>query len=189
MANYINNEHFLEAMIEYKEKISDAEKENKEIPPVPDYVGECFLLIAQRLSFRPNFINYAFKDDMISDGIENCLQYVNNFNPEKSTNPFAYFTQIIYWAFVRRIQKEKKNLYIKYKEMDRLSYLDDHIDSSPDDNKEYLNLIGSADSRNAISKFIEDFEEKRFKKRKKKEDEVSEDKEDNIISNIGTVYV
>ena len=189
MANYINNEHFLEAMIEYKEKISDAEKENKEIPPVPDYVGECFLLIAQRLSFRPNFINYAFKDDMISDGIENCLQYVNNFNPEKSTNPFAYFTQIIYWAFVRRIQKEKKNLYIKYKEMDRLSYLEDHIESSPDDNKEYLSLIGSADSRNAISKFIEDFEEKRFKKRKKKEDEVSEDKEDNIISNIGTVYV
>lgn len=189
MANYINNEHFLEAMIEYKEKISDAEKENKEIPPVPDYVGECFLLIAQRLSFRPNFINYAFKDDMISDGIENCLQYVNNFNPEKSTNPFAYFTQIIYWAFVRRIQKEKKNLYIKYKEMERLSYLEDHIESSPDDNKEYLSLIGSADSRNAISKFIEDFEEKRFKKRKKKEDEVSEDKEDNIISNIGTVYV
>ena len=95
MANYINNAHFLEAMIEYKEKISDAEKEGVEIPPVPDYVGECFLLIAQRLSFRPNFINYAFKDDMISDGIENCLQYVNNFNPEKSTNPFAYFTQII----------------------------------------------------------------------------------------------
>ena len=126
---------------------------------------------------------------MISDGIENCLQYVNNFNPEKSTNPFAYFTQIIYWAFVRRIQKEKKNLYIKYKEMDRLSYLEDHIESSPDDSKEYLNLIGSADSRVAIAKFIEDFEEKRFAKRKKKEDEISEDKEGNIISNIGTVYV
>ena len=189
MANYINNAHFLEAMIEYKEKISEAEKEGVETPPVPDYVGECFLLIAQRLSFRPNFINYAFKDDMISDGIENCLQYVNNFNPEKSQNPFAYFTQIIYWAFVRRIQKEKKNLYIKYKEMDRLSYLDDHIDSSPDDSKEYLNLIGSADSRLAIAKFIEDFEEKRFAKRKKKEDDPAEDKQGNIISNIGTVYV
>ena len=87
MANYINNEHFLEAMIEYKEKISKAEIENIELPPVPDNVGECFLLIAQRLSFRPNFINYAFKDDMISDCIENCLQYVNNFNPEKSKIP------------------------------------------------------------------------------------------------------
>ena len=105
MANYINNEDFLNAMIVYKEDIKKAEEKNIEIPPVPDYIGECFLLIAERLSFRPNFINYAFKDDMISDGIENCLQYVNNFNPEKSKNPFAYFTQIIYWAFVRRIQK------------------------------------------------------------------------------------
>ena len=112
------------------------------------------LFIAQRLSFRPNFINYAFKDDMISDGIENCLQYVNNFNPEKSTNPFAYFTQIIYWAFVRRIQKEKKNLYIKYKEMDRLSYLEDHIDSGPDDSKEYLNLISKVGKINSYLSFF-----------------------------------
>jgi len=185
MANYINNADFLKAMIEYKEKISTAEKENIEIPPVPDYVGECFLLIAQRLSF----INYAFKEDMISDGIENCLQYVNNFNPEKSTNPFAYFTQIIYWAFVRRIQKEKKNLYIKYKEMDRLSHLEDHIETSDSDNKEYLNLIGSADSRLAISKFIEDFEEKRFAKRQKKEDESQEDPKNKIFSKSGTVYI
>ena len=171
MANYINNEDFLNAMIVYKEDIKKAEEKNIEIPPVPDYIGECFLLIAERLSFRPNFINYAFKDDMISDGIENCLQYVNNFNPEKSKNPFAYFTQIIYWAFVRRIQKEKKNLYIKYKEMERMSYLEDHIETSSDDSKEYLSLIGSADSRNMISQFIEDFEEKRFKKSKKKEDD------------------
>ena len=182
MANYINNEDFLNAMIVYKEDIKKAEEKNKEIPPVPDYIGECFLLIAERLSFRPNFINYAFKDDMISDGIENYLQYVNNFNPEKSKNPFAYFTQIIYWAFVRRIQKEKKNLYIKYKEMERMSYLEDHIETSSDDSKEYLSLIGSADSRNMISQFIEDFEEKRFKKRKKKED-------DTVVSNIGSVSI
>ena len=179
MANYINNEDFLVAMIEYKEEIKKAEEKEKETPPVPDYIGECFLLIAERLSFRPNFINYAFKDDMISDGIENCLQYVNKFNPEKSKNPFAYFTQIIYWAFVRRIQKEKKNLYIKYKEMERLSYLEDHIDSSDSDDTSYLNLVGSADTRNMISEFIEDFEEKRFKKRKKKDDNVS---------NIRTVF-
>ena len=101
MSNYINNEDFLNAMIVYKEEIKQAENEGKQTPPVPDYIGECFLLIAERLSYRPNFINYAFKEDMISDGIENCLQYVNNFNPEKSKNPFAYFTQIIYWAFVR----------------------------------------------------------------------------------------
>tara|TARA_Y100000004_G_C8786850_1_gene357474 strand:- start:1 stop:564 length:564 start_codon:yes stop_codon:yes gene_type:complete len=179
MSNYINNEDFLNAMIVYKEEIKQAENEGKQTPPVPDYIGECFLLIAERLSYRPNFINYAFKEDMISDGIENCLQYVNNFNPEKSKNPFAYFTQIIYWAFVRRIQKEKKNLYIKYKEMERLQYLEDHIDTNSGDNSDYLSLVGSADTRNMIAEFIEDFEEKRFKKRKKKDDK---------ISNIATVY-
>ena len=187
--HYVDNEKFLVVMSDYREKYLQAKDDEEELPIIPDYAGECFLKIAERLSHRPNFINYAFREEMVSDGIENCVMYASNFNPEKSTNPFAYFTQIIYWAFVRRIQKEKKNLYIKYKEMERLSYLEDHIESSPDDNKEYLSLIGSADSRNAISKFIEDFEEKRFKKRKKKEDEVSEDKEDNIISNIGTVYV
>ena len=179
MSNYINNEDFLNAMIVYKEEIKQAENEGKQTPPVPDYIGECFLLIAERLSYRPNFINYAFKEDMISDGIENCLQYVNNFNPEKSKNPFAYFTQIIYYAFVRRIQKEKKQLYIKYKEMERLQYLEDHIDTNSGDSSEYLSLVGSADTRNMISEFIEDFEEKRFKKRKKKDDK---------ISNIATVY-
>jgi hypothetical protein len=168
MANYINNEDFLLAMIQYKKDIAKAESNDRERPPVPDYIGECFLLIAERLSYRPNFINYAFKEDMISDGIENCLQYVHNFNPEKSKNPFAYFTQIIYWAFVRRIQKEKKNLYIKYKEMERVSYLEDHIDIAHDDGGDYKTLVGNADMRNMISEFIEDFEDKKFQKKKKK---------------------
>lgn len=121
MSNYINNEDFLIAMIEYKEQIKIAEENNEERPPVPEYIGECFLLIAERLSYRPNFINYAFKDDMISDGIENCLQYVHNFNPEKSKNPFAYFTQIIYYAFLRRIQKEKKQQHIRHKVIENMS--------------------------------------------------------------------
>ena len=59
-----------------------------------------FLKIANHLSFKPNFVNYMFKEDMISDGIENCVQYVHNFDPEKSQNPFAYFTQIIHYAFL-----------------------------------------------------------------------------------------
>ena len=77
-------------------------------PPVTNYIGECFLKIANGLSYRPNFINYTYRSEMVSDGIENCLQYIHNFDPEKSKNPFAYFTQIIYYAFLRRIQKEKE---------------------------------------------------------------------------------
>ena len=113
--HYVDNKKFLEAMIEHRDKCEKAEKRNRKKPEVTNYIGECFLKIANHLSYRPNFINYTFRDDMISDGIENCLQYMNNFNPEKSKNPFAYFTQIIYYAFIRRIQKEKKQIQIKSK--------------------------------------------------------------------------
>ena len=113
--HYVDNKKFLEAMIEHRDKCEKAEKQNKKKPEVTNYIGECFLKIANHLSYRPNFINYTYRDDMISDGIENCLQYMNNFNPEKSTNPFAYFTQIIYYAFIRRIQKEKKQTLVKQK--------------------------------------------------------------------------
>lgn len=111
--HYVDNKKFLTEMVKYKEMCAKAEKLGRRQPPITNYMGECFLKIANHLSYRPNFINYTYKDDMISDGIENCLQYVSNFNPEKSNNPFAYFTQIIYYAFIRRIQKEKKQTEIK----------------------------------------------------------------------------
>ena len=114
-AHYVDNKEFLKAMIEFKDKCEKAEKRGRKTPRVTNYIGECFLKIANHLSYRPNFINYTFRDDMISDGIENCLQYLKNFNPAKSNNPFAYFTQIIYYAFIRRIQKEKKQTSIKYR--------------------------------------------------------------------------
>ena len=113
--HYVNNADFLEAMKAYRKQVNIAKREKLPKPPVTDYIGSCFLKIANHLSYRPNFINYTFRDDMISDGIENCLQYLDNFNPAKSNNPFAYFTQIIYYAFVRRIQKEKKQTIIKQK--------------------------------------------------------------------------
>ena len=113
--HYVNNKEFLQAIIDWKEKVKDAESAGEEQPPVTDYIGECFMKIAQHLSFRPNFITVSYKEEMIGDGIENCLQYVNNFNPEKSKNPFSYFTQIIYYAFIRRIQKEKKQTHTKHK--------------------------------------------------------------------------
>ena len=120
--HYVNNKEFLAALIRYQEDIEIAKLQDKPKPVIPRYIGECFLKIATHLSFKPNFVNYMFKDDMVCDGIENCVQYIHNFNPEKSRNPFAYFTQIIHYAFLRRIQKEKKQLEIKNKILERTGY-------------------------------------------------------------------
>ena len=120
--HYVNNKEFLAALIKLREDREIAEIRGKEKPRIPRYIGECFLKIATHLSFKPNFVNYMFKEDMISDGIENCVQYIHNFNPEKSQNPFAYFTQIIHYAFLRRIQKEKKQLEIKNKILEKTGY-------------------------------------------------------------------
>ena len=109
--NYVDNKKFYKEMIEYKELVAESEGQ----PPVPEYIAKCFLEIANGLSYRPNFINYTYKEEMILDGVENCLRYCLNFNGEKSKNPFSYFTQIIYYAFLRRIEKEKKQSYIKNK--------------------------------------------------------------------------
>ena len=135
--HYVNNKVFLEAMIEYKDKCNKAKKRGRKNPPVTNYIGECFLKIANHLSYRPNFINYTFRDEMISDGIENCLQYLANFNPKKSNNPFAYFTQIIYYAFIRRIQKEKKQTTIKHKLIQDANY--DDMTLQPGDDREFKN--------------------------------------------------
>tara|TARA_B100001175_G_C19437114_1_gene604182 strand:- start:704 stop:1270 length:567 start_codon:yes stop_codon:yes gene_type:complete len=133
--HYVDNKVFLQAMIEWKEKCKLAEEADDEKPPVTNYIGECFLKIATHLSYRPNFINYTYKDDMISDGIENCLQYASNFNPEKSNNPFAYFTQIIYYAFIRRIQKEKKQTHVKNRIVAGSNY--QSFDTMPGDSTNY----------------------------------------------------
>ena len=119
---YVNNKEFLEAITIYRNSVIKARENEDPRPRVPNYIGECFLKIATHLSYKPNFVNYMFREDMICDGIENCLQYIDNFNPEKSSNPFAYFTQIIYYAFLRRIQKEKRQLEIKSKILEKSGY-------------------------------------------------------------------
>ena len=167
--HYVDNAKFLEAMIEYKGEYDDAKKNDKDLPMISEYLGSVFLKIAQRLSFRPNFINYAFKNDMISDGIENCLHYIHNFNPEKSTNPFAYFTQIIYYAFIRRIQKEKKQLYIKYKSMQNYEIAPEYMDYESSNN----NFISLSDYENSdfkvmVDDFVDNFEKSKKKKAIKK---------------------
>jgi len=143
--HYVNNKEFLAALIRYREDIEIAEIRGNPRPVIPRYIGECFLKIATHLSFKPNFVNYMFKEDMISDGIENCVQYIRNFNPEKSQNPFAYFTQIIHYAFLRRIQKEKKQLEIKNKILEKTGY--DQVfdkDGSDDSNYSDYNQIKDA---------------------------------------------
>ena len=120
--HYVDNQEFLGEIIKYKEKVRiDAEKGDPK-PRVNNYIGGCFLKIATHLSYRPNFINYMYKDDMVCDGIENCIQYIDNFDPAKSKNPFAYFTQIVYYAFLRRIAKEKRQMDIKEKIIEKSGY-------------------------------------------------------------------
>jgi len=117
--HYIDNKVFYDEMVKWKKAIRKAERSGEKPPPVTDYIGRCFLTIAERLSYRPNFLAHSrYRDEMVGDGIENCLMYAANFDPKKSKNPFAYFTQIIYYAFVRRIQKEKKQNYIKFKSIE-----------------------------------------------------------------------
>jgi len=164
--HYVDNKVFLEEMKKYRKKVLSARKRNRKDPPISNYIGECFLKIANHLSYRPNFINYTYKEDMISDGIENCLTYVANFDPEKSNNPFAYFTQIIYYAFIRRIQKEKKQTTIKQKLIMKSGL--DEIVRQEGDNEEYQNSYADFLRKNMI---IEQEPEKKEKpkllKRKK----------------------
>ena len=122
--NYINNLDFYDAIVEYKLKCDIAGQDALPKPQISRYIGECFNKLAEGLARRPNFFGYSYRDDMVFDGIENCLRYIENFNPEKTKNPFAYFTQILWWAFVRRIKKEKTQQYIKYKATENFGILD-----------------------------------------------------------------
>lgn len=120
---YVNNQEFSQAVVDYVREVERAEKFNYNyIPVVPDYIAECFLKISTGLSRKPNFSRYTFKDEMIMDGVENCLRAIRNYDIEASTrsgkpNAFGYFTQIIYYAFLRRIQRENRQQDIKLKYM------------------------------------------------------------------------
>ena len=158
--HYVDNKKFLVAMTEWRLKYDKAEKAKRKQPAVTNYIGECFLKIANHLSYRPNFINYTYRDDMISDGIENCLQYMSNFNPNKSNNPFAYFTQIIYYAFIRRIQKEKKQQDVKAKLIAN-SGAEMMMDSLVGDDAQYKNQM-----LDFLRKNVKESDPKEIKKKK-----------------------
>lgn len=162
--HYINNEDFLKALVDYKTRCVEAATAGKPKPNIPNYIGECFMKIAEGLSHKPNFINYTYRDEMISDGIENCLMYFENFDPSKSKNPFAYFTQVIYFAFLRRIQKEKKQLYVKYKATEMYGILDEfEMLESEDGTTKQFELYEN------IAEFIETYEDARKTKKAEKD--------------------
>lgn len=165
-SHYVNNEQFLKALVEWKKAVAEAEEVGDDPPQVPNYVGECILKIATHLSYKSNFINYSYRDDMILDGVENCLMYIHNFDPSKSNNPFAYFTQIIYYAFLRKISKEKKQSYIKQKMLHQLPF--DGFDlQEHDDDGEYKNAyLEYMQSNNEFDDYMEN---KRIKRKNKKE--------------------
>lgn len=131
--HYVNNAQFSQAVVDYVKKLEECRKEKISLPKVPDYVAQCFLRIAEGLSHKANFIRYTYREEMVMDAVENCLKAISNYNLEAATrtgkpNAFAYFTQITWFAFLRRITKEKKQQEIKIKYLTK-SGIDSFIDT------------------------------------------------------------
>ncbi len=165
--HYVDNKQLYACIIEYREKVLDAREKGLARPIIPNYIGECILMIARRLSTKPNFVNYSYREEMISDGVENCICYIDNFDPLKSTNPFAYFTQIIYYAFLRRILKEKKQLYIKHKSFENSMIMNELMEQSEFDEKDLTPSYIDLDNTNMFD-FIKTFEDNLLSKKKKR---------------------
>ena len=152
--HYVNNKTLYEEMVKFKEKTQKATEKGESLPQIPRYVGECFLLICNKLSTKPNFMGYSYRDEMVSDAIENCVSAVHSFDPSKSTNPFAYFTQIAWNAFIRRITKEKKQSYIKHKNFEHTNLLGDLNDEIAMTKKSYNNEYSSDIIKSFESKLV-----------------------------------
>jgi len=131
--HYVNNAQFSQAVVDYVGHLEECRKDEITLPKVPDYIAQCFLRIAEGLSHKANFIRYTYREEMVMDAVENCLKAISNYNLEAATrtgkpNAFAYFTQITWFAFLRRITKEKKQQEIKIKYLTR-SGVDSFIDT------------------------------------------------------------
>ena|GEM_PF-678491 len=127
--HYVNNRDFSLAVVEYVKSVHAAKDAEKPIPKVTDYVATCFMKISEGLSHRPNFVRYTYREEMVMDGVENCLRAINNYKIETATrtgnpNAFSYFTQICFFAFIRRITKEKKQQDIKFRFIERMGIED-----------------------------------------------------------------
>jgi hypothetical protein len=169
--HYVDNKKFGEAVVEYVNRVTEAKKDEQPIPVVTRYIADCFLKIAEGLSHKVNFIRYTYREEMVMDAVENCLRAINNYNPNAETrtgtpNAFAYFTQICYFAFLRRIEKEKKQQDIKWKYIEQAG-VDEFIASmSGDDTHSEQAFIDTL--RERISRVREkDTKIKEFSKKEK----------------------
>lgn len=168
--HYVDNGKLLEEMIKRQEEVALARANGEPDPEISDYISECVMQICHRLSFRPNFMNYSYREDMVLDGIENCIKTIKagNFDPEKSKNPFAYFSQIAFYAFVARITKERKESYVKYLLVKEAPF--DQFDlQAQDEDAEYTNAY--VDFLQANSEFDTSY----FDKKKTTKSSVSKD--------------
>tara|TARA_Y100001949_G_C15933316_1_gene306666 strand:- start:121 stop:705 length:585 start_codon:yes stop_codon:yes gene_type:complete len=135
--HYVNNAQFSQAVVDYVGQVEECKKEKLSLPKVPDYIAQCFLRIAEGLSHKANFIRYTYREEMVMDAVENCLKAISNYNLEAATrtgkpNAFAYFTQITWFAFLRRITKEKKQQDIKLKYLTK-SGIESFIDAGDEE--------------------------------------------------------
>ena len=147
--HYVNNRQFSEAVVEYCEKVEACKEKGDPKPVVPNYVAECFLKIAEGLSHKANFVRYTYREEMVMDAVENCLKAIENYDIKTATrtgtpNAFAYFTQISWYAFLRRIQKEKKQQDIKLKYIAEAG-VEAFLDGHPDDEADFSNVVPFVD--------------------------------------------
>jgi len=145
--HYVNNAQFSQAVVDYVTKVNEAKTNDLTIPIVPDYIAQCFLRIAEGLSHKSNFIRYTYREEMVMDAVENCLKAIHNYNLETATrtgkpNAFAYFTQITWYAFLRRIAKEKKQQDVKMKFLSKAS-IEEFVGSAENQDEESLQAVSS----------------------------------------------
>jgi len=160
--HYVDNVLFYDEMVKFRLLREAAESQGEESPACPKYIADCFLKIATHYSHRPQFMNYMFRDDMIMDGVEVALRYMHNFDDTKYKNPFAYFTQIIYFSFLQRIKKEKKCLAIKHLATTRANVFD-MTSHDPTEGKYDTKIKVSEYTQEYMDDFVETFEANRQK--------------------------
>jgi len=165
--HYVDNKKLYTEMVKYINEYNRAKEAGETLPRANNYIGKCIWLIANRLSTNRNFIGYTYREEMIGDAIENCLRYLHNFNPDKSTNPFAYFTQIMYYAFIRRIDKEKKQSYIKYKSMENSLVMNTLVEMAPDDQSHFQAMVVTMDM-DKLANLSQKYEAKQTVKKEKR---------------------